>query len=192
MFTMFKKFSLFAIVAVLVLSVAGFASAQDDTTPTEPDQPRFERPDRPNRPDRPEGPQIMRQVLAAINEEIEMTPREFMQALRDGQTPAEIITEAGGSVENVVTAMMAPIETRIAEAVANGNLSQDQADELLARLEATMGDILNGDIRPIMPPDRQRRSTDGAGSLGERFRNLDRELPDFDLLPATPEAEGED
>ncbi len=55
-------------------------------------------------------------------------------ALRDGQTVAEIAEEQGVELEDVVDAVLADAEEKMAQAVENGQLTQEEADEKLANL----------------------------------------------------------
>lgn len=57
------------------------------------------------------------------------------EALRDGQTLAEIAEAQGVDVQAVIDAMVAELSTRLDEKVADGDLTQEEADERLA--EAT-------------------------------------------------------
>lgn len=70
---------------------------------------------------------------------------EVFDALENGQTPAEFAAEYGVSEDDLVAAIMADAEERATEAVADGDLSQDEADEILARLEERARAILNGE-----------------------------------------------
>ena len=51
-----------------------------------------------------------------------------------GQSLAQIATSKGKSVDGLVAAIVAPAKARAAKAVANGRLTQQRADELIARL----------------------------------------------------------
>lgn len=63
-----------------------------------------------------------------------MTPKEIRTARQDGQSFAQIATSKGKSVDGLVAAIVAPAKARAAKAVSNGRLTQQRADELLARL----------------------------------------------------------
>jgi hypothetical protein len=63
-----------------------------------------------------------------------MTPKEIRTARQDGQSLAQIATSKGKSVDGLVAAIVAPAKARAAKAVSNGRLTQQRADELLARL----------------------------------------------------------
>ena len=63
-----------------------------------------------------------------------MTPKEIRTARQDGQSLAQIATSKGKSVDGLVAAIVAPAKARAAKAVDNGRLTQQRADELIARL----------------------------------------------------------
>ncbi len=63
-----------------------------------------------------------------------MTPKEIRTARQGGQSLAQIATSKGKSVDGLVAAIVAPAKARAAKAVSNGRLTQQHADELIARL----------------------------------------------------------
>ena len=63
-----------------------------------------------------------------------MTPKEIRTARQGGQSLAQIATSKGKSVDGLVAAIVAPAKARAAKAVSNGRLTQQRADELIARL----------------------------------------------------------
>jgi polyhydroxyalkanoate synthesis regulator phasin len=73
-------------------------------------------------------------ALDTIAEQLGMTTDALVDELQSGATLSEIITEHGSTVEDVVAALVAEAEEELAEAVANGRLTQAQADEILENL----------------------------------------------------------
>lgn len=74
-----------------------------------------------------------------------LTVDELVAAVRDGQTIAEIAAAEGVDVQVVIDAMVAEVETRLDEAVAAGNLTQDEADAHLATATEKITDaVQNG------------------------------------------------
>lgn len=97
----------------------------------------------------PSQPQVNFRTLNVVGQLAEaagMTNAEFVAALRGGSTPAQVIVANGGDVETVVSEIVASMSERASEAVANGRISQEQADELLAGAEDTLRVIMNGDL----------------------------------------------
>jgi hypothetical protein len=155
------------LIAMLSLLVAGSAFAQED----DPTRPPFG--DRPVREHRPIGA-----LIDIIADETGLTPQEIFQAARqDEMTLAEVITANGGNVDAVVAAAVTQAEERLAEGVEAGRITQDRADEMLATLEQSLRDGLNGDLPPR--PERRgerredRRAERPVGELGLRGLFLD-------------------
>lgn len=71
---------------------------------------------------------------------------ELHEQLADGKTLAEIATAEGKSVEGLVQALVKAAEDRIDDAVADGRLTQAQADELAEDLHERMTDLVNGEL----------------------------------------------
>ena len=63
-----------------------------------------------------------------------MTPKEIRTARQSGQSLAQIAASKGKSVDGLVAAIVAPAKARAAKAVSDGRLTQQRADELIARL----------------------------------------------------------
>ena len=72
--------------------------------------------------------------LGAAAKYLGMTPKEVRTARQSGQSLAQIATSKGKSVDGLVAAIVAPAKARSAKAVSNGKLTQQRADELIARL----------------------------------------------------------
>ena len=72
--------------------------------------------------------------LGAAAKYLGMTPHELRTARQSGQSLAQIAAAKGKSVDGLVTAIVAPAKARAAKAVENGKLTQQRADELIARL----------------------------------------------------------
>jgi AcrR family transcriptional regulator len=63
-----------------------------------------------------------------------MTAEEVHEALADGQTIAELAEAQGVALEDLVDALMAPMIERIEQAVEDGRLTQDEADEQIEQM----------------------------------------------------------
>jgi hypothetical protein len=89
------------------------------------------------------------------------------QALRDGQTLAEVAQANGVEPQAVTDALVSSARTRIADDVAAGRISQEDADRLLADLESHISDVVNG-VAPPGPPDGlpARVLRDGGPGVG--------------------------
>jgi hypothetical protein len=130
-----------AIVAVVVLAVPAMALAQGPTDP--------------GTPGTPTGPggfgprggmmggrgngwmaEYQDEMHAAIAEELGLSVEEFETALASGQTVWQIAETQGISVETLQAAMLAARTDILAQAVADGVLTQAQADAMLAHMSA--------------------------------------------------------
>ena len=75
-----------------------------------------------------------------------LTEAALRAELEDGKTLAEISKAEGKSVSGLVQALVKAAKARIDEAVADGRLTQAQADELEAGLEQRITDLVNGEL----------------------------------------------
>ncbi len=84
-----------------------------------------------------------------------LTEEELYDALRDGNTLAEVAEDKGKPVAGLVDAMVAASKTRIDEAVEDGRLNQEQATELKRALEESITELVEGERseRPFGRPD---------------------------------------
>ena len=92
----------------------------------------------------PRGSQSL--LLQAVASELGIEPQELREGLEEGTTLADYITANGGNVSNVSAAAAASAQTQIAEAVADGKLTQEEADEILGNLDDAIEQALNHEI----------------------------------------------
>jgi hypothetical protein len=81
--------------------------------------------------------------IEELSEFLGMTEQELIEALRSGDTVAEIAEAAGIDPEAVIDALVADAQEKLAEAVENGRISQEQADEIAATLEERITTFVN-------------------------------------------------
>lgn len=79
-------------------------------------------------------------------------PRELLEALQDGRTLAELAEAEGITVDELVAALLTRPTERLAEAVEEGVLTQEEADEHLARITEHVTALVNGEVEPIGGP----------------------------------------
>jgi polyhydroxyalkanoate synthesis regulator phasin len=82
---------------------------------------------------------------STVAESLGIEEDELRSALEDGQTIAEIAEEQGVDVQDVVDDIVAAQQERLDEAVADGDLTQEQADEILAGAEERATAFVNGE-----------------------------------------------
>jgi hypothetical protein len=86
--------------------------------------------------------------LAAAATALDMTEDELRTALEaDGTTLADVAQDQGVAVDALVDALVAAREEEIAQAVEGGRLTEEQADERLADLEARVTERVDSDER---------------------------------------------
>jgi hypothetical protein len=134
---------------------------------------------RPNRQERPiieHAQEVAEQgLIGALAEATGLTPQEMIQQAREQEftTLAEIAEANGVNPDDVIAAATEALTTRIEEAAANGDISEEQAAELLGAAEefftTAMTDPIMG--RFISPPQQQRMDV-----VGELNRALVQEI----------------
>ncbi len=77
-------------------------------------------------------------LITVAAEQLSMTPAELLAELQAGQTIAQVAGEKGVAVETIVEAFVALRAERLAELVTNGQLTQEQADAMLAAMRANV------------------------------------------------------
>jgi polyhydroxyalkanoate synthesis regulator phasin len=88
--------------------------------------------------------------MSTVAESLGIGEDELRAALADGQTIAEIAEEQGVDVQDVIDDIVAAQRERLDEAVAEGHLTQEEADEFLAGAEERVTAFVNGEL-----PDRE-------------------------------------
>ncbi|MFP5334153.1 MAG: hypothetical protein ACLGIV_02470 [Actinomycetes bacterium] len=74
-------------------------------------------------------------ALDTAAETLGVTTDELRDALRDGQTLAEVAEAQGVEVDALVDALVAAAQERLDEAVSDGRITQERADEIAGTLE---------------------------------------------------------
>ncbi len=97
-------------------------------------------------------------LLRALTDVTGLQLRDLVEQSRDGATLAEIAQADGVDPQAVVDAALANVTGRVNEMVANGRLTQDQADRLLAEAETFFGEAINRALpAPSRPVQRAAR-----------------------------------
>jgi polyhydroxyalkanoate synthesis regulator phasin len=85
-------------------------------------------------PQNPAKLETMKQMLDAAANTLGMSPRDLIQELRDGLTLRQIAQQKGVDPDKLKAAMLAVPYARIDEAVKNGKLTQEKANDMKAKL----------------------------------------------------------
>ncbi|HEY7584454.1 MAG TPA: hypothetical protein VIB78_12660 [Acidimicrobiia bacterium] len=72
---------------------------------------------------------------------------DLVEALRDGQTVADVAEANGVLPQTVIADLVAEVNTRVDEAVANGDLDAERGVEIKANALERITDFVNGEIR---------------------------------------------
>ncbi len=95
--------------------------------------------------------------VAAI---LKLTEEELRTQVRSGKTLAEIATAQKVDIKLVISSIVANIKTHIAEELASGEITEEQADKKLANVETKVTEMVNS-----LPPARGER---GHGKQNKR------------------------
>jgi len=106
-----------------------------------------------------------------VAEVLGLTTEELRDRLGEGQTLAAIAGAEGVDVQAVVDAIVAAHQERLDQAVADGDLTQEEADERAAALEEHARDIVDGAFERRMGREGGMRGpghgpSTGAGTTG--------------------------
>ena len=113
-------------------------SVENDLVPVQDDE--TENPDAPQRHRHHRGGCDLEEAAAAIG----IDEADLREALEGGQSIAEVAEANGVAVEDVIDAMVAEKTEHLEEKVAEGDLTQEEADEKLSELESRITDRVNG------------------------------------------------
>jgi hypothetical protein len=135
-----KKISLIivtVIAAIAAISVVSVVSAQEQTATPEPSTAGAAA----------VGPAgngaLLGQLLQIVAADLNLQPQDIRQQLR-GQSLANLIEANHGDVAKITSDITAAITDRIHQAVANGTLTQERADQILGGLDAMIESVLQG------------------------------------------------
>ena len=113
----------------------------------------------------------MPNILGAIAKQLSMEPKDLLQQLRDGKSMAEIIAAQGSSVDAVIQALSAPLQTKLDQAVAGGKITAEQAKRALTTYQDTVRKALeNPGLRRGMMPRPAGPAARGPSWFGPRHQ----------------------
>jgi polyhydroxyalkanoate synthesis regulator phasin len=118
----------------------------------------------------PDGP--LRVGLGVAAKYLGLTPAQLRQQLASGKTLADVAKAQGRTAAGLTGTLTATAKDRLDKAVKDGKLTAAQHDKLLARLDALIGDIVQGK-RPGPPmggPGFGRMGGPGQGPPPWRHR----------------------
>jgi len=99
-------------------------------------------------------------LIAIAADKLGMTVDELTTQLKDGKTVADLAKEKGVDLQTIVDAFMAARQETLNQAVTDGKITQEQADQMLENMRDMIEDHLNGEM-PMYGPG-------GCGGPGGR------------------------
>ena len=98
------------------------------------------------------GPKGPDKNIAAIAAVLKLTEAELKAQVHSGKTLAQIATAQGVSVRSVVNMLVADMKAHIAQEVASGEITQAQANTMLADVSTKVTEMVNT-VRPARGED---------------------------------------
>jgi len=102
-------------------------------------------------------------LLAVAADKLGMTVDDLTAQLKDGKTVADLAQEKGVDLQTIVDAFVAARQEALSQAVTDGKITQEQADQMLENMRDMIEDHLNGDM-PMFGPG----GCGGRGGFGGR------------------------
>jgi uncharacterized protein (DUF433 family) len=134
---MLKKIGIGLAIAAIVAAVGVGAVLAQEPTPADEALPAEDHgPGGPGGHGRPGGGRGGH--LDVVAEALDMTIDELHEALKDGQTIAELAEAKGVALEDIADALVSEHSEHLQQAVEDGRLTQEEADEKLAEMEANI------------------------------------------------------
>lgn len=112
-------------VAVAATGIVGVAGAQDNgSTQTQPADGTARKGDGQHRR------HLAKRVVTNIAEVLGMQPRDLLTELKTGKTVAQVANERGIETQSLIDQLVAKVNAKVDEAVANGKLSAERAAQI--------------------------------------------------------------
>jgi hypothetical protein len=103
----------------------------------------------------------LRDIVQIVVDATGLEAQDILQQLRDGAILADLITANGGDVNAVIAEALAVVTEQTNQAVTDGKITQERADEILANAETRITELVNTE-NPIR---------EGIGGRVDDFRN---------------------
>ena len=104
-------------------------------------------------------------LLDEVADALGTTPPKLVEQLRAGKSLADVAKANGKSLDDVRSALKAAAKTRLDKAVKAGDLTQKQADEILAHVDDMLEKIESGRMPRPLGPERHRGDMPAPGTL---------------------------
>lgn len=90
-------------------------------------------------------------VLRLASQETGLNPREIVQEIRSGKSLGQVLTENGVDTAAFIETAVSTLQERLNQAVTNGRLTQEQADQRVTEFRDRLTERLNQDGAPLEP-----------------------------------------
>jgi polyhydroxyalkanoate synthesis regulator phasin len=100
-------------------------------------------------------------LIAVAADKLGMTVDELTTQLKDGKTVADLAQEKGVDLQTIVDAFLASRQEWLSQAVTDGKITQEQADQMLENMREMIEDHLTGEM-PMYGPG----GCGGRGMMG--------------------------
>ncbi|MCG2767042.1 MAG: hypothetical protein ABIK79_16615 [Chloroflexota bacterium] len=124
----------------------------------------------------PGTPMVREPVHDTVSDLLGLTPEELHAEIQDGKSLAEIAAERGISAEELTDALLEAKAEMLREAVANEQITQEQADLMMERFESQIESMLNGTIGSCGPTWGRRGGMRPGNRQPVPFRTMSSEL----------------
>ncbi len=82
-------------------------------------------------------------VLRLASQETGLTPREIVQEIRSGKSLGQVLTENGVDTATFIETAVSTLQERLNQAVTNGRLTQEQADQRVTEFRDRLTERIN-------------------------------------------------
>jgi hypothetical protein len=84
-------------------------------------------------------------LLKTAADALDLSVQDLIAKLRDGKSIADVAEEKGVSAESIANDVLATAKADLDEKVADGDLTQEEADNIYERLSENLTDVINGE-----------------------------------------------
>ncbi len=127
-----------------------------------------------------------------VSDTLNMDPRDFLQSLRDGATLEDLATQQGVTMDDIADAIVAPLQEKLEQALADGKITQEQADKAQQRLDTFRENCAtNGKCMPNFGQNGRGQRPHRSGAQGQPPRPQNQSFAPqggFDGAPFAPDA----
>jgi polyhydroxyalkanoate synthesis regulator phasin len=111
--------------------------------------------------------------LETVADVIGIEKDDLTEALRDGQSIAEVAEANGSSAQAVIDALVAEMNSKVDQAIEDGKLTAEQAEEIRANAPERIESMVNGEFESLHSPRGNHRGMGPGPGFG-----LDEDAPE--------------